>query len=205
MIYAEVPRIRRYPEVVGPDDDLCLSLWTEKKYHLSVDGPKVEALDCCALHTVLLEERFNPHDARGPTSLSNFGITFVPEIKARSERCRIPIFIPSIPKFLDADLDRYRDNVDKKLLDKKLLDKDFVLTKPLHALQLVRQLLLDLPRQRNLILAEMAPRNLAMMAHLIDTYIRRPTALLSFTPEQEEAWKERRHDHLVAMLKPSDE
>lgn len=199
MIYADVPRIRRYPEIVGPDDDLCLSLWTEKKYHLAVDGPRVEALDCCALHTVLLEERFNPRDPRGPASLSDFGITFVPEMRARSERCRIPIFVPSIPHFLDADLDRYRDNVDKKLLDRQGASL-FTLTKPLHALQLVRHLLLDVPRQRDLVLAEMAPRNWAMMLHLIETFVRRPGALLSFTPEQEEAWKERRHDHIVAMF-----
>ena len=199
MIYEDVPRIRRYPEVVGPDDDLCLSLWSEKKYHLGVDGPRVEALDCCALHTVLLEERFNPHEPRGPTSLSDFGITFVPAIKARSERCEIPMFVPSIPNFLDADLDRYRDNVDKKLRGDRCA-AGVTLTKPLHALRLVRALLLDLPRQRERVLAEMAPRNLAMMAHLIETCVRRPEAVMSFTPEVEEAWKERRHDHIVAMF-----
>ncbi|MCJ1428628.1 hypothetical protein MMC29_006538 [Sticta canariensis] len=198
VIYADVRRIRRYPEVVGPDVDFCISLWTEQKYHLAVDGPRVEAFDFSALNTVLLEERFDPHDPQGPKLMSDFGMTLAPELKARSDRCPIPIFVPSIPNFLDADLDRYRDNVDKRLLD-----RPFVLTKPLHSLQLVRSLRLDLPHQRDRVLREMAPRNWAMMLHLIDLFARKSANLVSFTPEQERAWKERRHDHLVAMFKKS--
>lgn len=185
MIYADVPRIRRVPEVLGPDNDLCLSLWSEKKYHLAVDGPTVEVLDCCALNSVLIEQRFAPSVMWAPRSLAAEGVKFVHDVRARNDRCTIPIFVPSIPRFLDADLDRYRDNVDKKLLD-----MPFVLTKPLHTLNLVRYLYLDMPRQKDLVLSEMAPRNWPMMEHLIDTFKRKSSSILSFTPEQEQEIKE---------------
>lgn len=180
MIYADVMRFRRTPEVYGPERDLCLSLWTEKKYHLSVDGPSFEVFDCCALNSVLVEERFNPDVPWGPRTLSTEGVQFVSDSKARSEYCDIPMFIPSIAKFIDADLDRYRDNVDKKLRNVPCL-----LTKPLHTLQLVQFLHFELPYQRELILSEIAPRNRQMIIYLIDCFRAKSSSIFAFTPELE--------------------
>lgn len=193
MIYSDVPRIQRVPTVFELDIELCLSFWTEEKYHLTVSGPTVEALDCCALNIVLVEDRFNPRQPHGPRSLSTEGICFVPEMRARSFHCSIPILIPTIPRFLDAELDRYRDNVDKSLVN-----KNFVLSKPFHTLRLIRSLFLDVPRQKMLMLSEMAQRNRPMMEHLIETVLAKPSSLQSsLTPQQQAAWEELRARRLI--------
>lgn len=184
-MYADVPRLQRFPPLLPYDTELCLSLWSEEKYHLAVDGPMVEVPDSYACNSVLLEERFNPDDTRGPRTLSAKGIRFVAELQARSEHCKVAMFIPSIPRFIDADLDRYRDNMEKNLLD---LGSEPV--QPLHTVQLITFLMLDQPDPQKAMLSEMARRHWPMMWHLIDGVMRGELKLQVLTKEQKVALKQ---------------
>lgn len=83
------------------------------------------------------------------------GIRFVPKGTARSHHCRIPIFIPTIPRFLDADLDRYRYNVER------LPPGQGHCLKSLHATYIIRYLILDNQKQRDVLLPELSLRNRA--------------------------------------------
>lgn len=168
IIYDGVVRVQRDPPVMGPDKDLCLSLWTERQYGLSIDGPLVEVPDCCAHRGALLEARFKPVHARGAVTPPSESI-ILHKVRARSDHCRVPIFIPSIPRFLDAELDRYQYNIERKMRNP---NPPFVLTEPIHALQLIHHLHLDLQCEMSQMLRELAPRHRPMMERLVGVFVR---------------------------------
>ena len=95
--HKDIPRLRRQFE--GTDHDLCLSFWTEQKYQPEVDGAKVEVPDCYSQNMPLLEERFDPKEHTGPRLLSTEGVRFVSQVSARIKDCRVPIFVPTHPRF----------------------------------------------------------------------------------------------------------
>lgn len=162
MLYDSVVRVRQCPQIIGPDKDLCLSLWTEQQYRLSVDGPTVEVPDCCAERGALLEEHFKPVHGYGERSPPSESI-ILHKVRARSDNCRTPILIPSIPRFIDAELDRFRINLNRKIQGWNLES----VTEPIHALQLVRRLRLDLHWQKTLLLRAVAPRHWPTMERLV--------------------------------------
>ena len=104
----QVPRLARIVQRGG-----CISLWTEETYCLSVDGQVVEVPDLLR-NSVLIEDHFDP----GPEShtytrqaLTDKGLSWLPPHSIQTGKHRTPIFVPSIPRIIDACLDqaRYRN------------------------------------------------------------------------------------------------
>ena len=75
---------------------------------LNVDGEKIEVPDPCAWNVVLMEERFDLHPlwaqavSIGYTTRISDGVKVLPPILAQSTGIKYPIYIPTIPRILDA-------------------------------------------------------------------------------------------------------
>ena len=150
--HKDISRLRRQFE--GVDGELCLSFWTKQKYRLDVDGAKVEVPDCYSQNRPLVGERFDPKESGGPNLLYTEGVKFVPPVPARSKECNAPIFVPTIPRFLEADLDRWRQGMENLPPGQK-----FRYSKSLHSTYLIRYLFLDRESRLKVILPELSERN----------------------------------------------
>ena len=102
----------------------CISLWSERFYMLNVDCEKIEVLDPHAWNIVLMEERFDLHlswaqvvSISYATRLAD-GVKVLPPTLAQSTNIKYPIYIPTIPRILDALLDqaRYRSTYAENFL-----------------------------------------------------------------------------------------
>jgi len=73
---------------------------------LSVDGEKVEVLETHAGNSVLMEERFDIHPSW--VADSRRGRQDSATIRSQSAEIKYLIYVPSIPRMLDALLDQAR-------------------------------------------------------------------------------------------------
>jgi hypothetical protein len=170
----QVPRLRL--KTNGNTSYSCISLWSERAYMLKVDGEKIEVPDPHAWNVVLMEDRFDLHPSWAlATSISYTtriaeGIQVLPPALAQSANMKFPIYIPTIPRILDALLDqaRYRVTYAENFPAKPG-------NRPKYHLQtFVRYLHLEKPWQRERVLPELAGRNRAETEAIIDKFKRKP-------------------------------
>jgi len=104
MDYRSVWQLKRY------EDQWYISLCNEKYYCLTVDTKKIRVSHVAGYGRVLVESEFHP--ARGPTGqgfLSMLRVLGDKNVKfVRGEPVTFPVFIPTIPQFLDACMDCMR-------------------------------------------------------------------------------------------------
>jgi hypothetical protein len=176
----QVPRLR-----LKTKDNIsynCISLWSEGVYMLNIDGEKIEVPDPHAWNVVLMEERFDLHPlwARAAsisyTSRRTDGAMVLPPILAQSTDMTYPIYIPTIPRILDALLDQaryYRVTHAKNLPEKLGYRVNY------HLRNFVRYLHLEKPQQREKILPELVERNRGEMEAIMNKFKRKPLLTLA--------------------------
>jgi len=138
--------IRRFKRV---DDYWYISLCSEETYHLTVDTKKIQVLHPVNFNSVLVESEFhpNPTDRSADHPSRPFLMTDknIPFVWAAGGQVSFPVFIPSIPEFVDSCLSCMgeRDYKDKSLcLPQGYLD------------YMARYLLLDSPHQQDKLLSK---------------------------------------------------
>lgn len=181
----QVPRLR-----LKTNDDTrheCISLWSERVYMLNVDGENIEVLDPIAWNVNLMEERFDLHPswAQAPsigyTTRKSNGVMILPPTLAQSAEVKYPIYIPTIPRILDALLDQARYRVTHAESFPEKLGY-----RPQHHLRnFVRYLHLEKPQQRERLLPELAERNRGEMEAVINKFKRKPLVTLASLQQQE--------------------
>jgi hypothetical protein len=154
---------------------------------LNVDGEKVEVPETHAWNVVLMEERFDLHItwanavSIGYTTRTVDGVKILPTIRSQSADVKYPIYIPSIPRMLDAQLDqaRYRVTHPENF-------PDLGTNRPrYHLRNFIRYLHLEKPTQRGKVLPELAERNRGEMEILLDKFQRKPlVTLASFSAKE---------------------
>ena len=181
----QVPRLRL--KINDNSSYNCISLWSERVYMLNVDGEKIEVPDPHALNVVLMEECFDLHPSWAQavsisytTRITN-SVRVLPPTLAQSADMKFPVYIPTIPRILDALLDqaRYRvtcaENFPGKLGNR-----------PRYHLQTsVRYLHLEKPQQRERLLPKLAERNRGEMEAIINKFKRKPLLTLTSLQHKE--------------------
>jgi hypothetical protein len=159
----------------------CISLWSEGIYMLNVDGEKIEIPDPNAWNVVLMEERFDLSllwAQAVPISYTTRiadGVKVLPPILAQSTDTKYPIYIPTIPRMLDALLDQahyrvtYAESFPRKLGNRPKY----------HLQNFVRYLHLEKPQQRERMLPELAERNRGEMEAIANKFKRKPLVTLA--------------------------
>ena len=133
-----VRRFKRY------DDEWYINLYDEGPYRLIVDTPKVQVPHVLNYNSALVESEFHP-DARDrsilvrPYLIADENILFVGD-----EPITFPVFVPTIPRFLDSCLDCIGDTT--CALPQMYID------------YLARYLILDSPSQQEKFLAKVKNR-----------------------------------------------
>ncbi|OJD19562.1 hypothetical protein AJ78_00419 [Emergomyces pasteurianus Ep9510] len=185
----QVPRLRR-----STRETIHISLWPENLYFLSVDGPKVQvpnvvvSWDC-----VLMEEHFDPEIGYPltKTALEARNTRILPRHLAQREN-KSPLFVPTIPRMIDAllDQDRYRhdqardrgfNNINNsKNNDENNNDDNILLAnRPAeHITSFVKCLYLERPEQQAKLLPHISAHNLSTMEARLARFRRRPTIVL---------------------------
>jgi hypothetical protein len=154
---------------------------------LNVDGEKIEVLDPHAWNVVLMEERFDLHPSWAQavsisyTTRKANGVQILPLALAQSANMKYPVYIPTIPRMLDALLDqaRYRvtnaENFPGKLGNRPTY----------HLQNSVRYLHLEKPQQQERVLPELAERNQGEMEAIIIKFKRKPLVTLASLQNEE--------------------
>lgn len=164
----------------------CISLWSERVYMLSVDGEKVQVPETHAWNVNIMEERFDVHpswaDAAsvGYTTRVAYDVMILTEIRSQSADKRDPIYIPSIPRMIDALLDQARYRV--------MHPEEFPTPgdRPrYHLRNFIRYLHLEKPTQREKVLPELVERNRGEMEVLLNKYKRKPLVTLASIQAEE--------------------
>ena len=165
----------------------CISLWSERVYMLNVDGKKIEVLDAHAWNVVLMEERFDLHPSWAQAVSISYtmriadGVKVLPPTLAQSADMKYPIYIPTIPRMLDALLDQaryrvtYAENFPGKLGNRP----------EYHLRNFVRYLHLEKLQQRERLLPELAERNLGEMEAIMNKFKRKPLVTLASLQHKE--------------------
>ena len=96
--HRSVQRLRRY------DDRWYILLCTEDSYRISVDTKKIQVPHVLAFNSVLVESEFHHNTDRRPFLLTDEQIKFI-----NDPPITFPVFIPTIPEYLDSCLDIIRD------------------------------------------------------------------------------------------------
>lgn len=181
----QVPRLRL--KTSDSDSHYCISLWSERVYMLNVDGEKIEVPDPNAWNVVLMEERFDLYpswahaDSIGYTTRIDNGVMVLPPTPAQSADVKYPIYIPTVPRILDALLDQaryrvtYAENFPRKLGNRPQY----------HLGNFVRYLHLEKLQQRERLLPQLAERNQADMEATINKFKRKPLLTLAALQQQE--------------------
>ena len=159
----------------------CISLWSERVYMLSVDGETIRVPDPNAWNVVLMEERFDLHPSWVQAVSISYttriadGVKVLPPTLAQSTDTRYPIYIPTIPRMLEALMDqaRYRSMFAENLHEKQSIRLEF------HLRNFVRYLHLEKPQQRERLLPELAERNRGEMEAIINKFKRKPLLTLA--------------------------
>jgi hypothetical protein len=151
---AEVPRLERIGE------QFYFNLWPENLLGLAVDGDLCEVPHICAWNPVLIESTFYPFPNRNTTfpqllcdSGTGPGTRFTPKNPDQSPHPirphRTPVYIPTIPRYIDACLSRHP-------LVAYLADAPrFLGESGLDISYLIRYLLLERDAQREKLLLEL--------------------------------------------------
>ena len=134
----------------------------------------MEVPDCYSQNMPLLEERFDPKEPRGPRLLSTESVRFVSQVSARGKDCRVPIFVPTIPGFLDADISRWRHDMENLPPAQQYWGG-----KSQHTTYLIRYLFLDQEK-----LLELSERNRSELRRMCETFVRKPVFGQGPTEEQ---------------------
>ena len=134
----------------------------------------MEVPDCYSQNMPLLEERFDPKEPRGPRLLSTEGARFVSQVSTRSKDCRVPIFVPTIPRFLDTDTSRWWHD-----MENMPPAQQYWRGKSLHITYLIRYLFLDQEK-----LLELSERNRSELRRMCETFVRKPVFGQGPTEEQ---------------------
>ncbi|KKZ67431.1 hypothetical protein EMCG_06882 [[Emmonsia] crescens] len=174
----QVPRLRR-----STREPIHISLWPEKLYFLSVDGPKVQVPNVVSWDCVLMEEHFDPKIGYPltKTALEARNTRILPRHLAQRENTS-PLFIPTIPRMIDAllDQDRYchdhaRDsNNYDNLLASRLAE---------HITSFVKCLYLERPPQQEKLLPHISGHNRSTLDARLAGFRRRPTIVLDSLPD----------------------
>jgi len=160
---AEIPQFKRVGE------EFYISLWPENIFGLAVDGvPHV-----CCWNAVLVESQFYPHPIRDrtyPRLLSDEHTRFVPKDPDQSpppiRPKRTPVYIPTIPRYLDACL--YRSKRLKHLPDAPR----FRGSSDIDIYYLIRYLFLETDTQRAKLLPMLAEPRRSAMRDTLDRFKR---------------------------------
>jgi hypothetical protein len=154
---------------------------------LNVDGEKVQVPETHAWNVVLMEERFDLHISWAKAVSISFttrtanGVKIVPTIRSQSADIEYPIYIPSIPRMLDAQLDQARYRVTHPEDFPSVLGN-----RPrYHLRNFIRYLHLEKLTQREKVLPELAERNRGEMEVLLDKYQRKPLLTLASLQAEE--------------------
>lgn len=175
----QVPRLR-----LKTNDNVsshCISLWSERVYMLKVDGEKVTVPDPHSWNVVLMEERFDlqlswaqAESISYTTRIAN-GVRVLPPTLAQSTETKYPVYIPTIPRMLDALLDQAHYRV--------IYAENFPGTggnRPVYHLQtFVRYLHLEKPQQQERVFPELAERNRGEMEAISSRFKRKPLVTLA--------------------------
>lgn len=175
----QVPRLRL--KTNDSETHYCISLWSERVYMLNVDGEKIAVPDPVAWNVILMEERFDldPSWAQavpiGYTTRINEGVMILPPTLAQSADVKYPIYIPTIPRILDALLDqaRYRVTYAENFPRNQGNRPEY------HIRNFVRYLHLEKPQQRERLLRGLAERNRGYMEASINKFKRKPLLTLA--------------------------
>lgn len=159
----------------------CISLWSERVYMLKVGGQKIQVPDTHAWNTVMIESRFDLHTSWARTPSISYsariadGVTFLPPIFSQSALMDYPIYIPTIPRMLDALLDQARHRLTNA---ESFPEKQG--NRPMNHLNTcVRYLHLEKPLQRERVLPELAERNRESMEAIMNKFQRKPLLRLA--------------------------
>jgi hypothetical protein len=150
---------------------------------LNVDGETIEVPEPHAWNVVLMEERFDLPSWAQAVSISyttriTDGVKILPPILAQSVQSanmKYPIYIPTIPRILDALLDQaryrviYAENFPGKLGSRL----------GYHLRNFVRYLHLEKPQQQERMLPELAERNREEMKAIMNKFKRKPLVTLA--------------------------
>ncbi|KAL3689378.1 hypothetical protein R1sor_015687 [Riccia sorocarpa] len=160
----QVPRLRRIDQ--HPFRYVPLNLWSESIYMLPVTSPLVEVPAPMGLIINLVEDRFDLIPGGRSISYETVlarGLPIVPNKLALSAEFKVPVYIPSIPPFIDALLDKIRH---PKTMGGSL--------PPYHLSNFIRYLHLEKPSQRQKLIPELAKRNREDMVIKLNKYKRKP-------------------------------
>lgn len=172
------PYVKRVPRIARIDErGHCISLWTEEIYCLGVDGKVVEVPDLIARNTVLIEDHFDP----GPKSrtytrqaLTEKGLSWLPPQLIQTDKQKTPIFVPSIPRIIDACLDQAR----YRMVHPEIFGLSS--NRPVYHLRnFTRYLFLECEKQQAKLLQELQKHNQADMKVHIARFKRKPLVTLS--------------------------
>ncbi|KAG0638147.1 hypothetical protein HOY80DRAFT_1048643 [Tuber brumale] len=155
--YRSVQRLKRYNE------SLYINLCTEESYRISVDTEKVQVPHFLTFNSALVESEFHPNASDRtvkPYLLTDENIKFVGD-----PPIIFPIFIPTIPEYIDSCLDIIHDRDYVKLKSHLLPQMDMgYVEHRLRALPqmdidlFARYLVLSLPHQQDKLLAKVKNR-----------------------------------------------
>ena len=169
----EAPVLKR----IGVEEPYHLSLWTENRYCLSVDDDqKIEVPDIFAWVPVLVQEEFHPDPEKlryGPRLLTKTeGVRFLAPNLARSTEQKTSIFIPTIPRMLDALLDQARWLKENSAVEGSERGPR------IQAEYLYRYLFLEEVHQKEKLLPKLAPWNRDEVRERLERYKRKPRTIL---------------------------
>jgi hypothetical protein len=182
FVRAEVPRLERV------DEQLYINLYPENVFGLAVDGDLCEVPHIYAWNPVLVESSFHPSSDRTisypPGLLSDTGIRFIPTNPDQSpppiRPHRTPVYIPTIPRYIDACLSRHP----------RLCLPDaprFAGNANMDISYLIRYLFLEIDAQRAKLLPALADERKEVMKAMLDRYKRMVKADLRFSVNSKEA------------------
>jgi hypothetical protein len=168
---AEVPRLERIGE------QFYINLWPENIFGLAVDGDLCEVPHICAWNAVLIESTFYPFPDRNTAfprllcdSSTGPGTRFTPKNPDQSpppiRPHRTPVYIPTIPRYIDACLSRH------PLLAHLPDAPRFLGESALDISYLIRYLFLEHGAQREKLLPKLHGQRREVMKDILDHYQR---------------------------------
>lgn len=164
------------------DGTFSIKIWSEEAVHLLVDPPpdepvdnnrpfSIQALDCEALNPVLLESDMHPSPEFAtlkPRLLTDLKTHFLPHVRCQStsRRPQTKVYIPSIPRYLDALLAQIR------WLEDNGYGSMGTYGPRSDVESLVRYLFLEMPSQRKKLLPLMRRESRSGLEKILDRYKR---------------------------------
>jgi hypothetical protein len=163
----QVPRLQRIGQ------NFHILLWSEDLYDLKVDGELCEVPHICSWNAVLAESRFyHPPPPRVPAHhvLPNPSVVCMPRTPDQTpppgRPKRTPIFIPTIPRYINACLVR--------IIRGGSIPYDFPIStnSRIEVSYLIQYLFLEMDGQRAKLLPMLPEEHRGRMEQILDRYIR---------------------------------